>query len=28
MCGYADHHYFRRVFTKKHGCTPAEYREG
>ena len=26
MCGYADHHYFRRVFTARHGCTPADYR--
>lgn len=25
-CGYSDVHYFQRVFKKKHGVTPAEFR--
>ncbi|MDE5668188.1 MAG: helix-turn-helix transcriptional regulator, partial [Duncaniella sp.] len=26
MCGYSDVHYFQRVFKKKFGVNPAEYR--
>lgn len=26
-CGYSDVHYFQRVFRKKHGLTPTEYRK-